>query len=292
MPHSIRSRESAYYPPRAGRLRVPRRAIQAMRLVRCLERIRLPSVHNARRTLAAVLIPGLAFHYSGPRIVAKIIWIALPILLVAFLVGLGTFVAEVAFTLVISAHVTSVSHLMRPLMIRNRIWLQLVFGVVMFIGASVLVYIPARNWFHNHVAMPFTIRGQVIVINPRADVASIERGDLVAYRMGDWSYQNIVVREGMGLQPVLGLPGDRLVFRDGTVQINRSIHALSASSREWGTEVVPGFCWFIWPELEVSNRGVNPGAVQQAIRGLAMVDQERFIGRPYRWWFFRRQLIL
>jgi hypothetical protein len=52
---------------------------------------------------------------------------------------------------------------------------------------------------------------------------------------------------------------------------------------------VPDFCWFIWPELDISNRGVNLRNVQQALRGLAVVDRERFVGRPYRWWFFRAQ---
>lgn len=289
MPHSIPSRQSVYYPPRAGRLRVPRRVVQVMRAVRWLERVRLPPVHSVRRTLAAALVPGLAFHYSGPRIVARIIWLALPLLVLAFLAGLGTFVAEIAFTLIISAHVTSVSHLLRPLMSQNRIWLQLVFGVVLFVGASVLVYIPARTWFHNRVAMPLTVHGQVIVINPRADASSVERGDVIAYRIGDWTYRNIVVREGLGLEPVLAVPGDRLVFGDGTVQVNGSCHALPESSSAWQPLDVQQFCWFIWPELDISNRGVNLRDVQQALLGLAQVDQERFVGRPYRRWFFRLQ---
>jgi len=289
MPHSIPSSRSAYYPPRAGRLRAPRRMVQAARAVRCLERIHLPSVHGLRRTLAAALIPGLAFHYSGPRLVAKIIWFALPLLVLAFLAGLGTFASEVAFTLIISAHVTSVSHLLRPLMIRNRLWLQLVFGVVLFVGASVLFYIPAREWFHNHVAMPLSVRGQTLVINPRADPASINRGDWVAYRIDDWTWNNIRVREGMGAGPALGLPGDRLVFGNGMVQVNGSVHPLPGSSRELEPLDVPEFCWFIWPELDIANPGIAFRDVQQVIRGLALVDRERYVGRPYRWWFFRAQ---
>jgi hypothetical protein len=79
------------------------------------------------------------------------------------------------------------------------------------------------------------------------------------------------------------------VFGDGKVQVNGSIHALPESSHEWPPLEVPEFCWFIWPEMNISNRGANLKDVQEAMLGLALVDRGRFVGRPYRWWFFRAQ---
>ena len=93
----------------------------------------------------------------------------------------------------------------------------------------------------------------------------------------------------MGAGPALGLPGDRLVFGNGMVQVNGSVHPLPGSSRELEPLDVPEFCWFIWPELDIANPGIAFRDVQQVIRGLALVDRERYVGRPYRWWFFRAQ---
>ncbi len=288
MPHSIPARPSSYYPPRAGGLRIPRRMISSMRAAIHLERIQLPRIQGLLRVMASVAIPGLAFHLTGPRLTARIIWAALPLLFLVFLVGLGTFISEAAFAVIIGTHVASVSHLMRPLMIRNRLALQMVFGVVLFLAASVFLYIPAREWFHLHVALPVTIRGQVVVINPRADATTVHRGDVVAYRFDSWARQNIRVREGLGLEPVLAMPGDRLVFGDGIMYVNGSLQRLPLSARAWGSLVVPEHCWFIWPQLDSFNRGTVRG-VEDTLRGLALVDQGQLAGRPYRWWFFRAQ---
>jgi hypothetical protein len=290
MPHLIPARESAYYPRRARGPHWPRRMIHGLRAAMKLERLRLPAWPSLRNTLAAVVIPGLAFHLSGPRLVARIIWMALPFLVLVFLAGLGTFVAEVAFGLMIAAHVTSVSHLLRPLLTRSRLVLQLVFGVVLFVAASVLVYVPAREWFHRHVAMPITVRDQIVIINPRADAATVGRGDVVVYRISAASSRNVIVREGVGAEAVLGMPGDRLVFGPGRVYVNGSAHLLPASSPEWEALVVPDHCWYIWPGLHGVYRGGVPAqAVEAMLQGLALVDRSDFVGRPHRWWFFRAQ---
>jgi hypothetical protein len=241
------------------------------------------------RVVAAALIPGLAYQLTGPRWVAKAIWIAFGILGLVFLAGLGTFLAEAAFGLMICTHVVSASHLMRPLMRQNRLALQLVFGVILFMAFSLWVYIPVRGWFQNHVAMPLRIQEQVIVINPRIDTTAVRRGDRVAYRIPGSRRRGIIVQEGLGLRPVWGMPGDQVVFGDGILRVNGMERMVSASRRDWGQRTVPEECWFIWPDFDMVNRGVAESGLADRLRDLAFVEQGHLVGRPYGWWFFRAQ---
>jgi len=289
MPQHTPASRSPYYPPRAGGSRTPRRFIGSMRAALHLERIHLPPLRGLWRILASAVVPGLVFHFNGPRIVARIIWGGLPVLFLVFLAGLGTFFAEAAFALMIGAHVASVSHLLRPLTIRVGLLLQLVFGVVFFVALSGLFYMPARGWFHAHVAMPLEVEGQMIVMNPWAERAEIRRGDRVLYRVHASSRQAVVLRAGMNFLPVSGLPGDLVVFGDGVAWINGQPHSLPGCAREWEAIVVPEECWFIWPDLDIINRGVAAASVANMLRRLAVVPNTDYVGRPYPWWFFRGQ---
>ena len=174
-------------------------------------------------------------------------------------------------------------------MIRNRLALQMVFGGILFVAVSLWLYLPVRGWFHEHVAMPLRVQERVIVINPRVPAAAVQRGDVVAYRIPASRYRNIFVREGEGLGPVWAMPEDVVAFGDGTVSVNGKARPLSASRKEWGRLTVPEDCWFIWPDLDIVNRGVAAGWVEHTLRELALVPQRQMVGRPYGWWFFRAQ---
>jgi twitching motility protein PilT len=91
----------------------------------------------------------------------------------------------------------------------------------------------------------------------------------------------------MGLQPVWGMPGDEVVFEDGGLLVNGAPVSLPGSRRVLGGLTVPEDCWFIWPELNIVNRGVAADRVADSLRDLAIVPQGHLVGRPYAWWFFR-----
>jgi len=289
MPQMTPACRSSYYPPRAGRARMARRIFSAWRFSTYVDRIHMPRLQASGRTLAAMAVPGLAFYFKGPRIFAKLIWLAFPVLFLVFLAGLGTVVAEVAFGLMIGTHVLSVSHVLRPVMIRCRLPFQMVFGVVLFAAISVLLYNPVRGLFDNHVAMPLEIHGRTLVMNPRASPLGIQRGDRIVYRIPASGGNGVVVQPGLGFRAIWGMPGERVVFDSDAVSIDGRRYPLRGSQPGWGDLVVPDDCWFIWPELSIRNHGRGESEVSTALRRLAVVPQSRFVGRPYAWWFFRAQ---
>lgn len=292
MPQQTPARHSAYYPPRAGGRLFGRRLCGQLYTSILLDRLRLPASTTIGRTFLALLVPGLSFYYLGPRLVARIIWLSLPWLVLTFLAGLGTPIGEFAFALVIGAHVASVSHLIRPLMSRHAVWQQMMLGLLLFLAVSLVVYLPIRNQFHAHIAMPLAVGGGTIIVNPRASAAEVQVGDVVAYRIHAMQRQAVIVREGFGVRPVWGLPGDRVQFGDGFCSVNGVLHPLDASSAAGGTMIVPEDCWFIWPDLSKVNPGVAPDEVQAMVHQLSVVPRADFVGRRYAWWFFRPQATL
>jgi hypothetical protein len=258
-----------------------------MRAQMHLERIHLPRLRGFWRIVAAALIPGLAFHWRGPRWVARLIWTAFPLFLITFVVGLGTPAAEAAFALMIAAHVTSASHLLRPLMIRHRLPWQIVFGALLFVAVSAILYIPARNAFHHHVALAVTAHGHTRIMNPHPDIARIKRGDHVAYHIDRQSGTRVNVQAGLGMGAVLAVPGDHVAFGAGVISVNGVPQPQPGSSADWGNLIVPEECWFIWPDLGIVNRGVGGEELRRALRRLALVGHDTLVARQYDWWFWR-----
>jgi hypothetical protein len=59
-----------------------------------------------------------------------------------------------------------------------------------------------------------------------------------------------------------------------------------------GGFVVAEKTWFIWPRLDINRRGGVPEAdVSAAMQQVAMVSEEQFIGKPFKHWFGRRQIL-
>lgn len=287
---------SPYYPPRAGsevhvRRQVHRASAGVRRLAQALKR-RTPSTLSLAQTLAALLIPGLVFHWNGPRFVARVIWAAMAAALLVFVAGVGTLTGNVAFGILISAHAISVSHVLRPTLVRARLAVQMLAGLAVFVLLTQLIYMPARTWFYENVAMPLQIEGRTVVVNPRASWEGIAKGDWVAYRIGGTTGgHTVVVHSGYGLGPVLALPGDRVGFGEASVIINGQPERQPRSTAAAGEITVPEDTWFIWPNVRVSAHGVSSAQVSAMLRQLALVPQTQFVGRPFGRWFFRKQTL-
>jgi len=284
---------SPYYPPRAGspvpvRRSFQRASIGLRRWAQALKR-RTPSALSLAQTLAALLVPGLVFHLSGPRFVARLVWAAATIGLLIFLVGLGTTLGNVGFGILISAHVISVSHVLRPTLARCRLGVQMLAGLAIFALLTQLIYMPARDWFHENVALPLQIEGRTVVVNPRTGSHGVKTGDWVAYRIARGGDHTVMVHAGYGFGPVLAMPGDRVGFGQGAVVVNGSVKSQPGSTMAPEEITVPEDTWFIWPRMRVTAHGVSEARLSAVLRQLALVPQTRFVGRPFGHWFFRKQ---
>lgn len=287
---------SPYYPPRAGsEVRVRRHFRHASTGIRRLAQVvkrRTPSAPSLAQTLGALLVPGLVFHLSGPRFVARLIWGTMAGALLVFVAGLGTLAGNVAFGILISAHAISVSHVLRPTVMRCRLAVQMLAGLAVFVLLTQLIYMPARNWFYEHVAMPLQIEGRTVVVNPRAGSQGIAKGDWVAYHITGGGGHTVRVHAGYGLGPVLAMPGDHVGFGQASVIVNGLVNPQPGSMAVSEEIMVPAGTWFIWPKLRVAQaHGVSKAQLSAVLRQMALVPQTQFVGRPFGRWFFRKQTL-
>jgi hypothetical protein len=60
-----------------------------------------------------------------------------------------------------------------------------------------------------------------------------------------------------------------------------------------GELVVPEKHWFVWPELDISGRGeVGPDRIAAVMLQAAVISQAEYVGKPFKHWFWRRQVDL
>jgi hypothetical protein len=100
----------------------------------------------------------------------------------------------------------------------------------------------------------------------------------------------VQVESGFGYGPVLATAGDRVEFSTNSFSVNGVTRPLLRYMPTAGEVVVPEKHWFVWPELAISiNRNVGDAAISDVMLKLAVVPESRFIGRPFKHWFGRRQ---
>jgi hypothetical protein len=60
-----------------------------------------------------------------------------------------------------------------------------------------------------------------------------------------------------------------------------------------GNTVVPENNWFIWPDLAITggHGNVPESTISQTMLQMANVPQSQFVGKPFKRWFGRRQVL-
>ena len=297
--HHIQKEFSSYYPPRARWY--SRLFYLADTLLRkcTFERLRLPSEMRLGEVAAGLAVPGLAVYLRGPRTLGQAALSASALLALVFIVWLGHPAANVAFGLLISVHSTGFVYYCGP---ATRDWsprerLAFTVGVLLFIG--VLLYMPARDFVQNQWLRPLQVNGQVMVVRTSAAAQAVRRGDWVAYDLqenqtGDAHNGGAIrVVQGVGLGPVLAVAGDRVSFSTNEFAVNGLARPRLPHMPASGELVLPAKHWFVWPRLELSVHGnVSEASVMGAMLELASVSEGQFIGKPFRHWFWRRQVTL
>jgi hypothetical protein len=100
----------------------------------------------------------------------------------------------------------------------------------------------------------------------------------------------VYLRAGIGVDPIIALPGDRLQFTPEALLVNDQAKPLAPHMPVQGELVVPEKIWFIWPSLATSGGGrVAEANISATFQQAAMVTQKQIIGRPYKRWFGRHQ---
>jgi hypothetical protein len=209
-----------------------------------------------------------------------------------FLIWLGYGISNLAFGLVMSVHVSSILYLHNRSFPGMRVLKRLVFSLVLLFIVSQLVYASALKLCHSYLFVPLRVGEKVYVINRLHDAGNLRRGDFVACYAEAASFDNIRIRDGYILDKVIAGPGDHLEFNRDHYTVNgvpsRSLPLMPVS----GTTVLSQQTWLIWPSLEtVVNVNVNPHSVSAAVLRMATVRREQVIGKPFKRWFWRKQVV-
>ena len=249
------------------------------------------------RALALTLVvPGLGHLHEGHRRFACVLlglWLAFLLLAVATVAGPWSIWWLMTAIVV---HVAAIVSLFTANLLYERILIRLLFGVLLFLGLQWGLYWPATR-LAQRVVVPLELTNLtpgpllsagdgILYEGPWLRPDTFARGALVVYSIpafgGDAGHGGYYMREGFGLDRVLGLPGERVQFRDGVLTINGvppdppvtplwawPIAALDVKLGPDEYAVIPS-------RLSLFAYGRIPSEV---VRHLTVVPQEQMLGR-------------
>jgi hypothetical protein len=236
------------------------------------------------------VIPGFGFYVRAPRVWGRL---ALGISALLFLVVVGWFGydgANLAFGLLAAIHASGLAYLFDPLFIEERFRARVAFALAMLLAVGGLIYMPLRNFVQKHWFFPVRVNDQVLVVR-RGTSAGLQRGERIAYQFEGVGDHGLVVRGGFGVGPVLASPGDQLRFTPSTFEVNGNPQPRLSLMPESGELVIPQKRWFVWPEFAISGHGHTAESVLSAsILSLGVISEQQVLGKPCRYWLWRRQL--
>lgn len=284
---------SPYYPPRAPwyapLLSFGIRARRAL----ALDRVRAPAGFTWLDVLGSLLVPGLGFYIRGPRLYGQVALAGCAALLLLFVAELGRPAANFAFGLLLAAHATSINYFLAPLMAGLRFRSRLLFSLGVLLALGLLLYLPAQNFVATHGVTPLSIKDRVLIVRKIEFPRSLRRGDWIAYTVRAGGDHNGYIQAGYGLGPVLALGGDRVCFTPSAVEINGRPQPRLDYMPLAGELVVPGNCWFVWPDLAIGGHGNVPeSTLSQILLSMATITEPQLVGKPFRRWFWHRQFPL
>ena len=282
--------ESPYYPPRASWYSPLLRVGHAARRVIWIDRIHLPDGISLRAFLLSLLLPGYAFVARRERLIGRVIMGCYAFLTLAFMVWLGSPLANIGFGLMLSLHVSSIIFLLNPWLVKARFLFRIASGLMVLLVVGGGFYTPICAQLETKWLLPLRIDERVIIVQTFAARHSIKSGDWVAYSLAAERSTGLYAQAGLGLRPVLAVAGDRIRFTAVAFEVNGIANPRLPHMPTTGELVVPEKNWFLWPELAISNRGnATESAISTAMLQLALVSETQFIGKPFKRWFGRRQ---
>jgi hypothetical protein len=284
---------SPYYPPRARWYRLLFYLGAAVRRRLALDRIHLPQEMTLGGLVAGFLVPGLAVHIRGPRLWGKAALISCGLLFLLFIAWFGYPAGNFAFGLLLSIHATGFVYYCSPLLQHEQLRSRLFFTLLALMAIGLLIYLPIRNVILQHWLVPLRLNGRVVVVQRQFPASAIQHGDWIAYRLSGSGGGGIWVRSGMGLGPVLAMAGDRVEFSTNAFTVNGVAQPRLPHMPDSGAVTVPGKNWFVWPNFDISggHGNVVENNISAAMLQMATVSQAQFVGKPFKRWLWRRQVL-
>jgi hypothetical protein len=295
---NIQEEASPYYPPRARWYSHLLFFCGTIRRRLALDRILLPREMALVGLVGSFLVPGLAVYIRGPRLWGRAALVSCGLLLLSFIVWFGHPAGNFALGLLLSIHISGFVYYCSPLLLEASFSSRLLFTLLTMMVLGLLIYLPIRNVILQHWLIPLRVRDNVVIVHRLGSPHDIKRGDWVMYSQnngetGDAHRGGAVwVQSGFGCGPVLAVGGDRVEFSTNAFRVNGEARPLLPHMPNSGTLTVPEKHWFIWPDFDIYEHGnVNEANVSAIMLQMATVSQKQFIGKPFKRWLWRRQIL-
>jgi len=86
------------------------------------------------------------------------------------------------------------------------------------------------------------------------------------------------------------MPGDHVRFTTNSFEVNGLGQRRRDSMPQSGEFVMPEKHWLVWPDIAMMGHGhVNESQISTMLLEIAMISEDRFAGKPFKRWFWRRQ---
>ena len=284
---------SSFYPPRARWYSPVFTSAGRWRRRLALDRIPfLPEV-SLQDALLCAFIPGMAFYLRRPRMWGPAALGFCGLLLLVIIVWFGYPAATLAFGLLLAIHASGLALLYERSLATYSFRSRICFITALMIALAGLLYLPARNVILKHWLFPLRLANRVVVVRREAPSAQLRRGEVVAYSFEGFCRGELIVSDGFGLGPLLGLPGDQIRFAESTFEVNGVAQPRLALMPQTGDWVVPQKHWFVWPQFDISSHGnVSVTTLGEPMLKLATISESQFLGKPCGRWLWRRQFKL
>jgi hypothetical protein len=284
---------SPYYPRRARWYGRVFNFGGAIRHRLALDRIYLPKDITVAGLIGSFLLPGLAVYLRGPRFYGKLAMAACTLLFAIFIVWMGYPIGNYAFGLMLSIHTTGFVYYCSPWLINESLMCRIFLTIGVMLGLGLLIYMPLRT----HWLLPLRVNGHAVIVEKFPFTHDIKRGDRIAYELSGYYFSNhfgqgVSDQVGIGVGLVLATAGDRIEFSEDHFSVNGVPQPLLPHMPASGNFVVPENHWFIWPNLAISgNWNVGEANISSAMLQLADVPESKIIGKPFKRWFWRKQIL-
>ena len=226
-----------------------------------LDPFRLPKEMTCQGVILGLLIPGLAVQLRGPRFWGTLALSACAVLLLLFVVWLGSPLGNFAFSLMLSLHVSGFVYYCSPYLRDREFSIRLLFSVLALTGIGLGFYLPLQHTIQKHWLMPLRNGRQVIIVSVQKCPAALQRGEWAAFARDDSIF----------FGPIVGLGGER-------------VDSLTVPEDQWliHARYVRRYYHRDMPVFSAASDVV----VQSVV-----VSREEFVGRPFKHWFWRKQIL-
>lgn len=181
------------------------------------------------RLLLWSILPGMGQIKAGQKRLGRWLLLAWVAACLLALIQTGLPSSWLLYSLLLGIHCTAIALVLAPTMAGRHVMFRLAVGLVIFLGLHLLVYGPIRAAGRGFVQVFQVNRVQpnswladsdVLACQGRWRAGDCRPGDLVLYSIPRINVGNTFVREGAGVDRIVGMPGDRLAVRQGRLLVN------------------------------------------------------------------------